>query len=73
VVGIHDVLELIHFSKSNLPNTFKKRLSPPTICILELSKKTYTKSKTYKLSLVADFLNIKYERLHRAKYDVFIT
>jgi len=50
-----------------------KKLQSPNICTLELSKKLIPNLKSYKLSAVADYFNIKYERLHRAKDDALLT
>ncbi len=67
----------INFDRSFLNNIYQthlqKKFNPPSICTLELSKKLIPNLKSYKLSSVADFFNIKYERIHRAKDDVFLT
>ncbi len=50
-----------------------KKMTSPSICTLELAKKLIPNLKSYKLSALADYFNIKYDRLHRAKDDAIIT
>ncbi len=50
-----------------------KKLSSPSICTLELAKKLIPYLKSYKLSALADYFNIRYEKVHRAKDDVLLT
>jgi DNA polymerase-3 subunit epsilon len=50
-----------------------KKLNSPSVCTLELSKRLLPHLRSHKLSYIADYFNITYNRLHRAKDDTFIT
>ncbi len=67
----------INFDLSFLNRAYKlylhKKISSPSICTLELARKLMPNLKSYKLSALADYFNIKYEKLHRAKHDAFLT
>ncbi|MFP3159764.1 MAG: 3'-5' exonuclease [Hydrogenobaculum sp.] len=72
IVG-HNVKFDLSFLNKAYSIYLHKKLQPPNICTLELSKKLIPNLKSYKLSAVADYFNIKYERLHRAKDDALLT
>jgi DNA polymerase-3 subunit epsilon len=72
IVGHNVKFDLSFLSKAY--NVYlQKKLHSPNICTLELSKKLIPNLKSYKLSAIADYFNIKYERLHRAKDDALLT
>jgi len=72
IVGHNVKFDLSFLSKAY--NVYlQKKLQSPNICTLELSKKLIPNLKSYKLSAIADYFNIKYERLHRAKDDALLT
>lgn len=64
-----DISFINRFSKDILKESFRPRY----ICTLELSKKLFKGLRDYSLSSMADFLNIKYEKVHRAKDDAYIS
>ncbi|GAB6078199.1 3'-5' exonuclease [Hydrogenobaculum acidophilum] len=72
IVG-HNVKFDLSFLNKAYSIYLQKKLNSPNICTLELSKKLIPNLKSYKLSAVADYFNIKYDRLHRAKDDALLT
>lgn len=72
IVG-HNINFDLSFLKKAYNFYLNKKFNPPKLCTLELSRKLIPHLKSYKLSSVADYFNIPYDRLHRAKDDVMLS